>query len=257
MRWIYLSPHLDDAALSAGGWIYDQTRAGIPVEIWTIMCGVPKTKKLSPFAKYLHDQWGMKTARQVVGGRRIEDKHAAAILGAKTRHFDFYDCIYRQDANGGWLYSTIFVDPLPGEADLPRRIADSITARLKPDDELVCQLGIGKHVDHVIVRRAAELLGRPLYYAADIPYLFNQPEHLKPNTAGMKKKVERVSKAGLSAWKEAVLAYESQVGGLFKNPLAMRKAFNTYCLSMGGMAFWRKIRSYSIGILGLEAPLKS
>ncbi|MCE7860069.1 MAG: PIG-L family deacetylase, partial [Chloroflexi bacterium CFX2] len=30
MRWIYLSPHLDDAALSAGGWIFDQTRAGIP-----------------------------------------------------------------------------------------------------------------------------------------------------------------------------------------------------------------------------------
>jgi hypothetical protein len=37
MRWIYLSPHLDDAALSAGGLIYEQTQAGIQVEIWTFI----------------------------------------------------------------------------------------------------------------------------------------------------------------------------------------------------------------------------
>ena len=240
MRWIYLSPHLDDAALSAGGWIYDQTQAGIPVEVWTIMCGFPKTRKLSPFANYLHDQWGMSSAREVVSGRRIEDKNAAAILGAKARHLGFLDCIYRQDGNGDFLYYSIFVDPLPGEGDLPRRIAESIAARLKPDDELICQLGVGKHIDHVTVRLAAELLGRPLHYVADIPYLFNYPEQLKPKKAGMKKKVERVSKAGLGAWKEAVLAYESQVSMLFKSPGRARKAINEYCLNMGGMAFWHK-----------------
>src|SRR5690606_25674008 len=47
MRWIYLSPHLDDAALSAGGWIYDQVQAGNSVEIWNLMCGLPPTTELS------------------------------------------------------------------------------------------------------------------------------------------------------------------------------------------------------------------
>lgn len=240
MRWIYLSPHLDDAALSAGGWLYDQARAGIPVEIWTIMCGFPKTKKLSPFAEYLHDQWGMKTARQVVSGRRVEDKRAAEILGAKARYFDFLDCIYRQDQNGNWLYFSIFVNPLPGEADLPDRIASAISARLKPDDELVCQLGVGSHVDHVTVRLAAERLERPLHFVADIPYLFDYPKQLKPKTAGMQKKVERVSRSGLRAWKEAVLAYESQVSMLFKSGAQARKALQEYCAGAGGVAFWQK-----------------
>lgn len=240
MRWIYISPHLDDAALSAGGWIYDQTQAGNPVEIWTFMCGFPKASQLSPFAQALHKSWGMTSAREVVSGRRKEDKNAAAILGAKAVHFDFLDCIYRQDKKGNWLYSTIFIDPLPGEADLPKQIAAAISARLKPTDELVCQLSVGKHVDHVTVRRAAELLGRPLHYVADIPYLFNTPEHLKPKAAGMKKKVERVSKAGLSAWKEAVLAYESQISMLFKSPRAMRGQINDFVSNYGGMPFWTK-----------------
>lgn len=240
MRWIYLSPHLDDAALSAGGWIYDQTQAGIPVEIWTFMCGFPKNKQLSLFAQTLHAEWGMDTAREVVSGRRIEDKNSAAILGAKARHFDFLDCIYRQDKKGNWLYNTIFIDPLPQEKYLPKQIAEAISARLKPDDKLVCQFGVGKHVDHVTVRRAAELLGRPLHYVADLPYLFNYPKHLQPNTAGMKKKVERVSRAGLSAWKEAVLAYESQISMLFKSPRAMRGQINQFVSKYGGQPFWVK-----------------
>lgn len=238
MRWIYLSPHLDDAVLSAGGWIYDQTQAGERVEIWTIMCGYPPTQELSMFAQYLHYQWGMTNARQVVSGRRIEDKKAAAVLGAKVYHFNFLDCIYRQDKAGDWLYFDIFTDPLPGEADLPAQIAEAISARLKPDDKLVCQLGIGKHVDHVTVRRAAELLRRPLHYVADIPYYFNTPEHLESKTAGMKKKVERVSRTGLKSWKEAVLEYKSQISMLFKSPRVMRGQFNKYYSEFGGIPFW-------------------
>jgi len=238
MRWIYLSPHLDDAALSAGGWIYDQTQAGNKVEIWTFLCGYPPSKELSMFACILHMQWGMPTARQVIRMRRAEDKAAATILGAKVRHFDFLDCIYRRDAEGNWLYTDVFVDPHPSEANLPAEIASAISARLKPDDKLICQFGVGKHVDHVTVRRAAELLGRPLHYVTDIPYYFNTPEHLTPNTVGMKKTVERVSRDGLASWKEAILAYKSQISSLFKSQRAMRAQINQYCSEFKGMPFW-------------------
>jgi LmbE family N-acetylglucosaminyl deacetylase len=241
MRWIYLSPHLDDAALSAGGWIYDQTRTGNPVEIWTVMCGVPPTAELSPFAQVLHFQWGMTTAEQVVRGRRQEDVNAAAILGATARHFDFPDCIYRQGRGGGWLYGDIFVESHPDEADLPAQIADSISARLDPDDKLICQLGIGSHVDHVLVRRAAELIGRPLRYVADIPYLFDTPEHLPPRTAGMKETLERVSEAGLASWQEAVAAYESQIAVLFETRDAMRERIRRYWEESKGCRFWRVV----------------
>lgn len=239
MRWIYLSPHLDDAALSAGGWIYDQVQAGNPVEIWTIMCGVPPTTELSPLAQVLHYQWGMETAEQVVRGRRLEDENAARILGATVQHFDFLDAIYRQGKEGQWLYGDIFVDPHPDEEDLPIRIAEAISARLKPDDKLLCQFGIGRHVDHVTTRRAAELLGRPLHYVADIPYLFKSPEELPPQTAGMMETVEEVSEAGLAVWQEAVGAYASQISSLFESPGAMRERMRQYWAEKEGLHIWK------------------
>jgi LmbE family N-acetylglucosaminyl deacetylase len=50
MRWIYLSPHFDDAVLSCGGLIFEQARQGIPIEIWTIFAGNPPPGPLSMFA---------------------------------------------------------------------------------------------------------------------------------------------------------------------------------------------------------------
>jgi LmbE family N-acetylglucosaminyl deacetylase len=238
MRWIYLSPHLDDAALSAGGWIYEQTHAGIPVEVWTFMCGLPNTDELSDFARSIHKIWELTTAEEVVRVRRAEDVAAAKILGATAIHFDFLDCIYRRGKNGEWLYTGISMDPHPEDTDYPAKIAEAVSVRLKPDDKLICQFGVGKHVDHVLVRRAAELLGRPLHYVADIPYLFNTPEHLDPNRAGMKETAYAVSETGVRLWQEAILAYSSQMSMLFESPEAMKSKMAEYSAQNNGVRFW-------------------
>jgi LmbE family N-acetylglucosaminyl deacetylase len=238
MRWIYISPHLDDAALSAGGLIHEQTHSGIAVEMWTFMCGFPPEGELSPFAQALHKQWNTSSAEQTIRTRRAEDVNAAGILGAKAIHFDFLDCIYRRGKEGEWLYSDIYVPMHAGEADLPHRIADAISTRLQPEDVLVCQFAIGPHIDHLIVRNALELLGRQLQYDADIPYLFNFPEQLPSKTAGMKENLHPVSEAGLQSWGDAVAAYESQLSMLFESPEKMRQAIVQYCNANGGVRLW-------------------
>jgi LmbE family N-acetylglucosaminyl deacetylase len=210
MRWIYLSPHLDDAVFSAGGLIYEQAQSGVPVEIWTVMCGDPKLNEYSPFTHRLHSQWGFSTASDTVHARRAEDKKASAIVGAIPVHFDFLDCIYRRDINGNWLYSEISVPPHKADAEYPSQIASAISARLQPDDVLVCQLGLGSHVDHVLARRAAELLGRQLRYIIDVPYWFYKPGELEAKAAGMEESIVRISESSLTRWIEAVLAYKSQ-----------------------------------------------
>src|SRR5512145_2891689 len=130
MRWIYLSPHLDDAVLSAGGLIYDQTHSGIPVEIWTFMCGDPQLgDDISPFAQVQHFMWGFPSAEAAIRGRREEDRNAAAILGAKAVHFDFLDCIYRRGEDGEWLYSDVFGPPHPDDSGIPTQIAETIASR--------------------------------------------------------------------------------------------------------------------------------
>lgn len=238
MRWIYISPHLDDAVLSAGGLIYEQTQAGMQVEIWTVLCGLPPSEELSPYAQALHFEWGISSVGDLIRSRRAEDESACQIVGAQPVYFDFLDCIYRRGKNGDWLYGNIFVPPHEDEADLPARIAESISARLQPTDQLVCHLGLGSHVDHILVRRAVDLLQRPTLYYADIPYLFKSPGELGPRTAGMKANAHTVGEAGLKRWQEAILAYESQISSLFDSPEHARSQIRQYWSENNGIRLW-------------------
>lgn len=243
MRWIYLSPHLDDAVLSAGGLIHEQTKAGLPVEIWTVFAGYASQPELSSFAQVLHHLWGFASAEESVHSRRQEDARAAQILGASVVHFDFPDAVYRRSAEGEWLYpQDVSVTPHPGDASLPAAIADTVALRLLPDDILVCQLAIGGHVDHLLARAAADLLGRPLWYDADLPYLFNHPDDLEPHTAAMSAVVNPVSEEGLAAWERAILAYTSQLSTVFEDPKSLPVLLRSYWEPNLGISLWRKER---------------
>jgi LmbE family N-acetylglucosaminyl deacetylase len=238
MRWIYLSPHLDDAVLSAGGLIYEQTRSGIPVEIWTFMCGYPPAAELSQFAELQHFMWGFSSAEETTRSRREEDKNAAAVVGAEVMLFDLLDCIYRRGADGEWLYNEISVPPHPEDANLPNQIAEAISARLKQDDVLVCQLSVGSHIDHVIVRQGAELLGLPLLYDIDIPYFFTKPEEFALKSAGMKESAHSITEAGLRSWQDAVVKYKSQLavlGDAMSTPEKARESIQSYWAGREGI----------------------
>lgn len=238
MRLIYISPHLDDAVLSAGGFIYEQTQARNSVEIWTIVCGFPPPGELTPFAQLLHQQWGTGTAEETVRLRRTEDLEAANVVGAKTVHFDVPDCIYRRGPDGEPLYVDIYSQPHDAESHLPGQIAQTIAPHLQPDDQIICQLGVGGHVDHVIVRQAVEQLSRPVIYTADVPYLFWKPEQLSPLVAGMKESLQTITEAGLNAWVEAVLAHNSQISALFDSSDKAREEIRTYYSKRGGFSIW-------------------
>ncbi len=239
MRWIYISPHLDDAVLSAGGFLYEQTRAGNPVEIWTIVCGFPPPGELTPFAQVLHHVWGTGTAEETVNLRRAEDREAARIIGAKPVHFDVPDCIYRRGPDGEPLYLDIYARPHAAEAHVPDQIAQNIVPRLQADDQVICQLGIGGHVDHVLVRQAAERLARPLWYAADLPYLFKQPGELAPQVAGMNMSLHAITEAGLEAWIEAVLVYKSQLSSIFESIERFEEDVRSFYFERDGFPLWK------------------
>lgn len=240
MRWIYISPHLDDAVLSAGGLIYEQTQSGLPVEIWTCMAGFPPNEEISPFAQKLHEQWGFTSAEEAIRSRRAEDDQAASLVGAQTHRFDFLDCIYRRAPDGGWEYPrTVYDPPHPNDKPLIGEITDAISARLQPDDVLVCQFALGSHVDHILVRRAVEGLNLPRYYDCDIPYLFHRPHAFDPGAAGMQETVHAVSEASLRSWQEAVLAYKSQIPTLAGNSEDLLNAIHKYWASQRGLSLWR------------------
>jgi LmbE family N-acetylglucosaminyl deacetylase len=230
MRWIYLSPHLDDAVLSAGGLIHDQVQAGIPVEIWTVMSGFPSgIEEYSFLATVNHAIWGFFSGEESVRARREEDETAAGLLGARAVHFDFLDCIYRRGRDGNWLYNVKLDEPYdvevlskrsmeaitspPHEEDagLPSQIAEMVSSRLVRDDVLVCQLAVGSHVDHVLVRRQRNWSGVRSYTTSTSPICSTNPRNSPRNRPECRKMSMRVTEAGLRSWQEAVLAYKSQI----------------------------------------------
>lgn len=239
MRIIYLSPHLDDAVLSAGGLIQLQAATGIPVQIWTAMAGLPPDGDLPEFAQIMHGIWGFESAEQAIATRREEDARAAATLGATAVHLDFLDCIYRRGRSGEALYSDVTLPIQPDDADLPGQVSQAIVSLLEPDDRLICQLAIGRHVDHVIVRQAADLLHRTLAYDADMPYVLNHPEELEPASSGFVESLEPVSETAMQCWIHAIECYASQVDSVFGSHDAMRERMAAYWNEYRGVRLWK------------------
>lgn len=224
--------------LSAGGHIRAEVEAGASVEIWTLMAGFPPDGELPEFAQVMHRIWGFSGGTQALQMRRAEDLRAAARLGASALHFDFLDCIYRRGRQGEALYSDVTLPIQPDDSDLPAKIAQTIAARLQPQDRIVCQLSIGSHVDHIIVRRAAELLHRPLVYIADMPYVLNHPKELAPSVIGLLCKREPVSEPQYARWIEAIECYASQVDSVFGGHEQMRERMQAFWVEQRGIDMW-------------------
>ncbi len=240
MRWIYLSPHFDDAVLSCGGLMWEQRQRGEEVFLWTIFAARPESP-LSPFAQATHTMWGFAPQDDVVGARRAEDERAARRLGVRVRRFPFLDCIYRLTPDGEPLYpQSVFVPPHPLEEELPRRIADCLARYLTPRDCLVCPLTLGGHVDHVLTRRAAEQLNFPRRYYADFPYVVQAPQDLSEAVAAFESDLFPIAEEALRAWWRGIEAYASQLGSVFKGEGTLEQALRSYWLVERGLRLWRE-----------------
>jgi len=104
---------------------------------------------------------------------------------------------------------------------------------------------LGNHVDHQLVRRAAEkLLANPgitLWYYADYPYASHYDDLLKEiQSKWEQEKVTPVSSRGLEAWQNAVAAYRSQLSTFWQSEEQMRMAIEGYLREMGGIRLWCK-----------------
>jgi LmbE family N-acetylglucosaminyl deacetylase len=245
MKWIYLSPHLDDAIYSCGGLIWEQTRAGEKVEIWTICAADPPDGPLSPFAETMHQNWGLE--ENAVQIRREEDRKASQIVGAVPRYFSYLDCIYRKSDSGYYYQSDqdLFGGLDPGEANLINRLIEELKDQLPADARIVVPLGIGNHVDHELTRKAASRLGISLYYYADYPYARETDGieilNFMAGSAEWEEENFLISKKGSQAWQEASQSYQSQNPIFWENEESLKKEIKAYSSTMGGVRLWKTV----------------
>lgn len=242
MKWIYLSPHLDDAALSLGGLLWEQSQAGEQVIVWTVCAGDPAPGPLSAFAESLHQRW--ETGETAMAARRAEDIQACEILGISYRHLPIPDCIYRTSAyTQEYLYTSenaLFGELHPHEDILVQELSQTFRENIPSEARLVCPLGLGGHVDHRLTRAAAERLNVPLWYYADYPYLLDIGNWEPTNLEAIK---HPISSAGLRAWQEAVAAHHSQISTFWQSVENMKAAILEYNLQVGGGRLWHNNRT--------------
>jgi LmbE family N-acetylglucosaminyl deacetylase len=174
---LFISPHYDDIALSAGATVHRLADLGRKPQTLIVFGSEPDpAADLSPFATAMHEGWGLASG-EVIARRRAEEENAARAIGATVRLLPFHDAIYR-----GHNYLSdddLFSTPAARDADLPAQIVASLGLPVVPDDSvrIYAPLGIGNHVDHQLVFNAAALLaaaGWDVWLYEDVPYALRQ-----------------------------------------------------------------------------------
>jgi LmbE family N-acetylglucosaminyl deacetylase len=251
---IYLSPHLDDAALSCGGMIWTDTAVHQSSLVVTVMAGDPPPAAPSGYVQSLHQRWNL--ASDAVAARRQEDVNACRILGADYWHWDVPDCIYRyHPVTGEPFYGSdddIFGEIHPQEMGLIEQLARLIAA-LPAYDRLVVPLTAGHHVDHQLVRLATERNGRSnhLIYYEDYPYVRDEAalaDVVSPEDSRWQVQVVPLTATAVSAKIEAVAAYESQMSTFFNGRADLATQLSAYALKAGGERLWYRLTSAKKGI---------
>lgn len=243
MQPVYLSPHLDDAALSCGGLIHHQKQQGIRPLIITCFAGLPDYDTFSPFAAMQHQRWG--ESANPIERRRREDAMAMACLGAEYEHWEYLDCIYRRHPDSGkFLYAD--EEALFGTiADVDCHLIDALAARLKKlfsaeRTLLYAPLAVGQHVDHQLVFQAALQVRSDrfqVWFYEDYPYAENYQklaQVLQAWAVPPMPVVYLLEEEDIEAKIAAIRLYSSQLPVLFGNEASVPSRIRKYALAVGG-----------------------
>ncbi|MEM8932071.1 MAG: PIG-L family deacetylase [Acidobacteriota bacterium] len=240
---IYLSPHLDDVVLSCGGRMHRRAARGENVLAVTVFTGDVPDGPLSELAATVLMHMGL-SREEASERRRQEDLAACELLGAEAIHWPYDDATYRRDEAGEPSYTTareLFAGtPTAADTDLEDELVEAF-GQLPPADLIAAPLGVGGHVDHLLVRRAAErVFGQKVAFYEDFPYV--RKLFALRRTVGDRRQwhsvPEPLDPSDLVAKVRAVAAYTSQVPPLFGDERRMERQIRRRAKRVGGERLW-------------------
>ncbi len=215
LRVTALSPHLDDAAFSAGATLAALAAAGHQVTVVT--CFTRSVPDSTGFALACQTDKGLAPDVDYMALRRAEDAAAMDRLGVAHLHLDLPEAPHRGYGSAAELFAGLRPDD-----DVDRALAPLL--RELSGDLWLAPQGIGAHVDHLQVLRAVARLDRPVLWWRDSPYVLRFPDappgaDLPP---GLLSEVELPQDRSRRA--DACACYASQLGFQFGGAEQMRAA---------------------------------
>ena len=222
-RALTLSPHLDDAAFSAGGALARLAQDGWDVVVATLFtASVPDPQG---FALACQLDKGLPADVDYMAIRRAEDEAACAALGARAMHLPLREAPHR----GYTSAAALFQPPHAGDAadgDACDVVAP-LLRDLKPDLLLVPQ-AIGGHVDHVMLVRAVQALApsAPILWWYDFPYTTRADTPRRPFEDVLASLPEVPLPTDPAAKLAACAAYATQLGFQFGGAAGLARALD-------------------------------
>jgi LmbE family N-acetylglucosaminyl deacetylase len=235
-RHVYLSPHLDDAALSCGGAIAQAVAAGESVLVVTLCTALPPSDmEFNALAREFHAAWAL-PPEEVVAARLREEHEAIARLNADNLWANQFDAIYRHPE----VYTSrqaLFSQPGPHDP-----LFATLYPYLKklqqqlPAASYYAPLGVGSHVDHLITHRVAQaVFGTALSFYEDFPYVAvsGALEKRQADLRGTWQSTTIDIQATIATKIHSIAAYTSQLKELFGGAEAMEQAVRAYAEQVG------------------------
>ncbi|MBS9426024.1 PIG-L family deacetylase [Photorhabdus caribbeanensis] len=228
---LFLSPHLDDAALSAGGLIHKLVSENQKVIILTFFTEYDENLT-SHYLRSEHND-NMNSFIELYSKRAGEDIDFCNKLSAIPIHGKILDCIYRTDQYGEPMYKNsamIYKGQIHKSdyaSDMAQELIDKILLNYQPD-YIYAPLGIGRHVDHIIINNLVHNIKdsrkfKILLYE-DFPYVLGEypivnPDSLENALLRNNKFDKRAILVDIDLNEKAqnILFYETQLEPLFGN----------------------------------------
>ena len=154
MKIFYISPHYDDAVGSCGA---RMSRDKMENEVNLITVFSEIKKPFSEYANMLHAYWNLKDP---LSDRKNENIHVCKFLEINNIMLGFFDSIYRT-FNNEYIYpsqESIFSKVSPLDSELIENIKNAILRYITKEDLIFFPLGVGSHVDHIIVSEVGKIL---------------------------------------------------------------------------------------------------
>ncbi|MFC3124403.1 PIG-L deacetylase family protein [Pseudoroseomonas globiformis] len=215
-----ISPHLDDAAFSAGGtlaWLAQQGWDVVVVTVFTATVPSP-----AGFALRCQTDKGLPTEADYMAIRRAEDEAAGAVLGARVLHLPLREAPHRGYQSPAALFGPLRADdrPEPVAAALRLQLADYRPALI------LAPQALGGHVDHVLTVQAllSLSLSPPVLWWQDFPYLRRADTPRRPFSDFWNSLPECAPPTDPARKHRACAAYATQLGYQFDGPEGLARA---------------------------------
>ncbi len=217
-----LSPHLDDGVLDCSDHILEFKKRGIEVEMISFFTRF-EASQLSVDAEAYLKASGMDNLQSFQATRENEDKQAMNELRIEFQHLSFIDGGFRENQSHHPIYATFVQlfsgNPSDSDSSLIKRIQETIASLNKRKHSLfLIPYGVGKHVDHKILRQVSELVLKPeqILYYLEFPYALDRRNWTGQLLFNLLFSKNRSVKNMSTVKKKLIGFYTSQIPILFK-----------------------------------------